>query len=645
MSNLFFAQCTSVIPPYSLGNDTTICQGTSLVLTPGNMFDSYLWDNNSTNPTRTVSQAGTYVVTVGVAGSNIITNGDFEAGNSDFSTDYIYGTGGPFGTLSNEGQYAISTSPSLVHTNFMPCGDHTSGTGNMLIANGAGSPNTNVWCQTVTVSPNTNYLFSCWITNALNETNVANLQFYVNGSPIGSIFSTATTGCNWQQYNDMWNSGGLTSANICIVNQNTTVGGNDFAIDDISFAPLCTDSDTIVVSTNPSPSITVTPVNSVCHGESVQLNANSTTNNLTYTWTPGSIQGQSINVSPTVSTVYSVTATSPLGCVSNLASVPVVINQPPPLSINVSSDTICLGSTIQLTANSTASTTYLWSPVANNTNTVTDTPSSNTTYIVTATGSNGCQIQDSASITVIQPINIEITGATSFCEGESTVLTANGDQNDIDFLWLPTGSSALTQTVNSSIEGWIYLEGSVFGCPVATDSIFTQSIAIPTIQVPNDYVTCPGETIIATVSSDVPNSTFVWSPDNLTGATNSITVNETTTYYVYAQNGQCISPTQSFVIETSLACALEIPNVFTPNGDLINDHFSLVSHQGISSLECTILNRWGNIVAQFDKPDFSWNGSDQHGKLVNEGVYFYKIQAVTSTGEVLNKQGFVQLIN
>lgn len=640
-----FAQCTSVIPPYSLGNDTTICQGTSLVLTPGNIFDSYLWDNNSSNPTRTVSQAGTYTVTVGIAGSNVITNGNFESGNTNFSTDYVYGTGGSFGTLSNGGQYAISTSPSLVHTNFMSCGDHTSGTGNMLIANGAEFPNTNVWCQTITVTPNTNYLFSCWITNALNETNVANLQFYVNGSPIGSIFSTATTGCTWEQYSDTWNSGGLTSANICIVNQNTTVGGNDFAIDDISFAPLCTDTDTIVISTNPAPVISANSVNPICKGGNVQLSANSNTTNLVYTWNPGTTVGQSINVSPSSSTVYNVTATSSFGCVSNLVSVPVVVNQPPPLSVSVSSDTICFGSNVQLTANSNASATYSWSPITNNTNIIVDSPTSNTTYTVTATGTNGCQIQDSASIAVIQPLNIEIIGSTSFCEGESTILTATGNQNNIDFFWLPTGNSASTQFVDSSIEGWIYLEGSVFGCPVSKDSVFTESIEIPTIQVPDDYITCPGETVIANVSSSVPNSTFVWSPGNLNGTTNSISVNETTTYFVYAQNGQCISPTQSFTIETSMACALEIPNVFTPNGDLINDVFSLVSHQGINSLECTILNRWGNIVAEFNTPDFMWTGTDQQGKPAKEGVYFYKIKATTNTGEVLDKQGFVQLVN
>jgi hypothetical protein len=54
--NGLFSQCGSVLP--NLGNDTLVCQGQSVILNPGT-FDSYLWDNNSTSPTRAVTQTGT----------------------------------------------------------------------------------------------------------------------------------------------------------------------------------------------------------------------------------------------------------------------------------------------------------------------------------------------------------------------------------------------------------------------------------------------------------------------------------------------------------------------------------------------------------------------------------------------------------
>jgi hypothetical protein len=51
-------------PQVSLGNDTTICDGSSLTLDAGNTGNTYLWDNNSTNQTRTLTVGGTYYVVV-----------------------------------------------------------------------------------------------------------------------------------------------------------------------------------------------------------------------------------------------------------------------------------------------------------------------------------------------------------------------------------------------------------------------------------------------------------------------------------------------------------------------------------------------------------------------------------------------------
>src|SRR5690606_13358529 len=100
VTNGVWSQCNGPLP--NLGNDTSVCVGNSIVLNPGNsgQYSSYLWDNNSTNPTRAVNQAGTYWVTVGYGSGNIITNGDFEQGNTGFTTDYAVGTGGSFGQLS-----------------------------------------------------------------------------------------------------------------------------------------------------------------------------------------------------------------------------------------------------------------------------------------------------------------------------------------------------------------------------------------------------------------------------------------------------------------------------------------------------------------------------------------------------------------
>lgn len=240
---------------FTLGPDQNICFGESITLDAGSGYDTYEWQDGSENQTFTVNTSGTYYVTTTEIdfSNNLVLNGDFEQGNTGFTTDYDLGVGGAFGPLTDPGTYAISTSPSNVHNNFSNCGDQTTGSGNMFIANGADIANTNVWCQNMSILPNTDYIFSTWVTNALNDNNVSILQFSINNTQIGSDFSPTVFGCDWQQFNATWNSGTNTTAEICILSQNTGGGGNDFALDDIFFSPICSYSDTIEIEFSTEP--------------------------------------------------------------------------------------------------------------------------------------------------------------------------------------------------------------------------------------------------------------------------------------------------------------------------------------------------------------------------------------------------------
>ena len=188
-----------------LGNDTLICAGESVLFDAGAGFDSYLWQDGSTLQTFSASSAGTFWCQVELLGSNQIQNGDFELGDNLFSSSYTNGTGGGWGALSNPGTYEVSINPQLEHVNFMSCGDHSTGTGQMMVVNGASTAGANVWCQDITVVPGTNYQFLTWISNALNDPNVAQLQFTIDGIPLGGVFSTSSIGCLWQDFNAVWN--------------------------------------------------------------------------------------------------------------------------------------------------------------------------------------------------------------------------------------------------------------------------------------------------------------------------------------------------------------------------------------------------------------------------------------------------------
>src|SRR5690606_242669 len=90
----------------------------------------------------------------------LIVNGDFEMGNVGFTSTYGYVDPSIQNGMYPEGIYTVSNNPNHTHNNFWGR-DHTTGTGNFMIVNGAGSPVT-IWQQTVTVQPNTTYYFSAW---------------------------------------------------------------------------------------------------------------------------------------------------------------------------------------------------------------------------------------------------------------------------------------------------------------------------------------------------------------------------------------------------------------------------------------------------------------------------------------------------
>lgn len=89
---------------------------------------------------------------------------------------------------------------------------------------------------------------------------------------------------------------------------------------------------------------------------------------------------------------------------------------------------------------------------------------------------------------------------------------------------------------------------------------------------------------------------------------------------------------------TVLVDPIQVPNVFTPNGDGSNDVFAIKNLP--SHTEVIILNRWGNQVFKASNYQNNWDGKDQSGKTLSEGVYGY----VYTLQNGIMAHGFVQLI-
>ncbi len=266
----------SVYTGLALSNDTTVTVcGSSVTLNtvPVAGYSNPSWNNGSAGTSLTVTSSGDYWWQV--TGTNVVTNGDFSAPTTNattrgFTSAYNYvklTTNCPTcccGVLSLEGTYAVGTNPNSYHTQFTAFGDHTSGSGNMLIVNGAATANTTVWTQNITVIPNTDYVFSAWATS-VNPASPAILQFSINGSPLGSTINLSPTLADgvWQYFTTTWNSGSTSgSVPIALVNQNIASNGNDFAVDDIVFAPVYRQNVHVVL--NPIPVLALTSPHEVC---------------------------------------------------------------------------------------------------------------------------------------------------------------------------------------------------------------------------------------------------------------------------------------------------------------------------------------------------------------------------------------------
>lgn len=525
---------------FSLGNDTTLNCNSNLTLTAPSDY-TYEWNTGATTQSIEVSQAGTYSCTIGQVEESVIANGDFSAGNTEFQSDYGYGSGGAFGLLSNEGEYAVVANPADAHNNFAWCFDHTNGNagGQMIVVNGASFPNLRIWYQQIEVTPNTDYQFSMWATSVIWDW-PAQLNAIVNGEQIGETFFLTGLTCNWQNHTAVWNSGTNTSVEIAIVNQSTSSDGNDFAIDDIAFSPVCLYTDEIEVTVPTNPVLTLSNDTTICEATNITLTATSSIEGSTFLWQPGGLQGNSIAVSPTTTTEYTVTATSPQNCDSQPQSVSVTITDPGNYQLNVP-DTYatCSGVPTLLDFEISDIGTYSWQPtqwlddplIGNPTATV----ATETVYTVTYT--NICGGTQTATTTVsIGGGVIELGPDLELCLGDDyTIILPVGPE----YLW-QDGNIGNEYTVTES--GTYTVIAMINDCP-ATGTIIINFLDNPQLVEIDDGIVCAGDSYNITLPG--PPYHYVWN-DGSTDSQRSFS--QAGTYSVVVSLNGCES-TETFDVE------------------------------------------------------------------------------------------------
>jgi gliding motility-associated-like protein len=149
------------------------------------------------------------------------------------------------------------------------------------------------------------------------------------------------------------------------------------------------------------------------------------------------------------------------------------------------------------------------------------------------------------------------------------------------------------------------------------------------------------------------NITSFWSFGNgLSQETKSVSVTPSTIYKLpgkytvtmFVNRGSCMDTVVKY-IDVEVPSQLEIPNIFSPNGDLVNDVFFLKT-SNLETISIVIYDRWGHKVYDLTSTtgNIAWDGKNMKGKDAAEGVYNYVITASGKDGSEFERKGNVTLV-
>lgn len=135
----------------------------------------------------------------------------------------------------------------------------------------------------------------------------------------------------------------------------------------------------------------------------------------------------------------------------------------------------------------------------------------------------------------------------------------------------------------------------------------------------------------------VPNQYGLW---NIPNATTPLIVSQPGNY-IYTLSNECYSVSDTSTIGFK-PCDIIAPNIISLSSTVGNNKF-FVQYSGLESFQCTILNRWGNVIYEYSDPASYWDGKTKGGDVVSEGTYFYRIDAKFEGAEPIVKHGFVEV--
>jgi PKD repeat protein len=355
-------------PPYTLGNDTSTC-GAGVLLDAGSGYTNYSWTTGAGTQSITVSTNDTVGVTVTDA-------------NGCVMSDTII----------------VSLSPSPV----VNIGPDVTQCGGSVVLNAGNPGNLYFWsnstsAQTTTVTASGTYFVNVLTPAGCSDADTVNVT--INDQPVVDL-GPDTSICVPSVVLDAGNPGSTYQWSNFQTTQAVTVSSGTYHVL-VTDPSGCFDRDTVTVTTNTTPNVSVSADTSICPGGTAMLSASGA---LTYLWSNNSTSNPT-SVSPATNTAYYVTGTDANGC---QASDVVIVTILPTATAQFTASVD--GVTAYFINQSSGAVTYSWnfgdaSPV-NNTATPAHTYMANGTYTVTLTVSGVCGTDTYTQVITITEVGV-----------------------------------------------------------------------------------------------------------------------------------------------------------------------------------------------------------------------------------------------
>lgn len=257
----------------------------------------------------------------------------------------------------------------------------------------------------------------------------------------------------------------------------------------------------------------------------------------------------------------------------------------------------------------TAATEFLWSD-----------GSSAPTYLFSKSGNawvmssnKDCNIAIDSFKVKLTDFNVAIPD-TFICANDTLNFNAQVD-SAASYLW---SDNSTKPTIKIHTPGKYWVNVIVGNCSKKEEfTVFQKSFAV---NFRPDTFICEGEVVKLEVTE--PNVQYLWQDGS---TSSSIEVNQKGTYTVQITQGNCTTVNNAFVDVVQCENCMHIPNAFTPNDDLINDKFKVLTGCIIENFSMIIYNRWGEQVFASENYNTAWDGNFG-GVPLNAGVYFYMVK-------------------